>query len=62
MYQTVKMQVDGQLERVVNTVVEAEGVHLVGIQVPLGHKGVPSHLLQLVRSCRAAVLLHRDRY
>jgi hypothetical protein len=40
--------------------VEEEMCHLVGITVPHGTKGVPGHVLGLIRSCKGGVLVWRD--
>lgn len=55
-----RMQLDGPLEKAVAAAVEEEPVHLVGLQVPAGTKGVPGHVLGLIRACRGGVLVYRD--
>lgn len=54
------MPLDGQLDRAILTAVETEGVHVVGLQLPAGTKGVPGNVLGLLRSCKGAVLLYKD--
>ncbi|EFJ50592.1 hypothetical protein VOLCADRAFT_116765 [Volvox carteri f. nagariensis] len=55
-----KLQLDGPVDKALIAAAEDEAVHLVGLQVPLGTKGVPGHVLGLIRSCRAGVMVFRD--
>lgn len=55
-----KLQLDGPVDKALIAASEEEAVHLVGLQVPLGTKGVPGHVLGLIRACRGAVLVYRD--
>ena len=51
---------DGQQDKAIVGAVEEEACHLVGLAVPHGTKGVPGHVLGLIRSCRGGVLVWRD--
>ncbi|GIL47589.1 hypothetical protein Vafri_4374 [Volvox africanus] len=55
-----KLQLDGPVDKALTAAAEDEVVHLVGMQVPLGTKGVPGHVLGLIRSCKGGVLVFRD--
>ncbi len=55
-----RLQLDGPVDRAFVSAVEDEHSHVVGVQVPLGTKGVPAHVLGLIRSCRGGVLVYRD--
>ncbi|GIL97914.1 hypothetical protein Vretimale_3488 [Volvox reticuliferus] len=55
-----KIQLDGPVDKALTAAAEDEAVHLVGLQIPLGTKGVPGHVLGLIRSCRGGVLVFRD--
>ncbi|GFR46433.1 hypothetical protein Agub_g8007 [Astrephomene gubernaculifera] len=55
-----RLQLDGSLDRALSAAADEEGIHLVGMQLPLGSKGVPGHVLGLIRSCKGAVLVYRD--
>ncbi|GLI58956.1 hypothetical protein VaNZ11_000674 [Volvox africanus] len=55
-----KLQLDGPVDKALTAAAEDEAVHLVGMQVPLGTKGVPGHVLGLIRSCKGGVLVFRD--
>lgn len=59
LHRAEKLQLDGALDRAVASVVEESCVHLVGVQAPVGTKGVGSHVLGLIRACRSAVLVYR---
>ena len=51
----------GEFDKVLQGLVDTESIHLLGLAIPPGSKGVPSNMLQLIRSAKSAVLLHRDR-
>ncbi len=48
------------MDKALTSAAEDEAVHLAALQVPLGTKGMPGHVLGLIRSCKGAVLVFRD--
>jgi len=52
--------VDGAMEKVLCEAVDENGVGLLAIQLPAGTKSMPQQLLALLRSSRAATLIHQD--
>uniref|UniRef100_A0A7S2VUP2 Uncharacterized protein n=1 Tax=Chlamydomonas chlamydogama TaxID=225041 RepID=A0A7S2VUP2_9CHLO len=56
-----RLQLYGELDRELLPVVEDDNLHMVAVQVPNNTKGVPAPVLNLIRSCRGAVLVYRDR-
>ncbi|KAG2494492.1 hypothetical protein HYH03_007261 [Edaphochlamys debaryana] len=59
-HSSYRMQLDGPLEKALSSAIDGETVHLVGLQVAAGTKGIPGHVLGLIRSCKGGVLVFRD--
>jgi hypothetical protein len=53
------MQLDGQFEKVLCKCVEAESIQLLALHLQPADKAVNGELLNLMRACKAAILLYR---
>ncbi len=51
---------EGPLESVLCEQVEEHGVGVVALQLPPGTKTIPTHLLNMMRSCKSATLIYQD--
>ena len=58
-YRSVRL--DGEWWRVLVDTVEEQGANVLAVQLPPGTKGLPPHLISLLRSCTAAVLVYKEK-
>lgn len=54
------LTMEGSLERMLAEASAANNASLVALQLPLGIKALPSHLVALLRTCRGAVLVVKE--
>uniref|UniRef100_A0A7R9VV27 Uncharacterized protein n=1 Tax=Chlamydomonas euryale TaxID=1486919 RepID=A0A7R9VV27_9CHLO len=51
---------DGNVDEALVSASEEYGIGLMGVQLPPGSRGVPPHLVPLLRSCRGGVLVFQE--
>lgn len=52
-----RTQLEGEMDRLAISLVDSEGLHLVGVKLDVGAKLLPQPLLNLLRGCKAGVLV-----